>query len=112
MVGRARLLSVSASHAASWLSMTPSLIMGLQLASCLYKVVVRVGHLWWFSVTMAVESYGNWGIEAQKTFFCLATLLAASLSVSKSKAAADFYGHLNMTLTRSVARAILSWPGV
>ena len=53
-------------------------------------------------------SDGNWGVEAQKTFSYLVSLLAASHSVSKSKATADIYGHLNLTLTRSVARAILA----
>ena len=47
-------------------------------------------------------------MEAQETFSRLASLLAASHSVSKSKATADIYGHLNLTLTRSVARAILA----
>ena len=45
-------------------------------------------------------------MEAQETFSRLASLLAASHSVSKSKATADIYGRLNLTLTRSVARAI------
>ena len=47
-------------------------------------------------------------MEAQETFSRLASLLAASHSVSKSKATADIYGRLNLTLTRSVARAILA----
>ena len=47
-------------------------------------------------------------VEAQESFSRLASLLAASHSVSKSKATADIYGHLNLTLTSSVARAILA----
>ena len=64
--------------------------------------------LGWTCVPLAVETYGNWGVEAQVTFSRLASLLAASHSVSKSKATADIYGRLNLTLTRSVARAILA----
>ncbi|KAL5517642.1 hypothetical protein EMCRGX_G003228 [Ephydatia muelleri] len=64
--------------------------------------------LGWTCVPLAVETYGNWGVEAQETFSRLASLLAASHSVSKSKATADIYGRLNLTLTRSVARAILA----
>ena len=50
-------------------------------------------------VPLAVETYGNWGR--------LAPLLAGSHSVPKSKAAADIFDLLNLTLMRSVARAIL-----
>ncbi|KAL5491653.1 hypothetical protein EMCRGX_G016985 [Ephydatia muelleri] len=64
--------------------------------------------LGWTCVPLAVETYGNWGVEAQETFSGLTSLLAASHSVSKSKATADIYGCLNLTLTRSVARAILA----
>ena len=59
-------------------------------------------------IKMHVETYGNWGLEAQETFSRLASLLATSHSVSKSKTIADIYGRLNLTLTRSVARAILA----
>ena len=59
-------------------------------------------------VPLAVVTFGNWGVEAQETFSRLASLLAASHSVSKSKATADIYGRLNLTLTTSVARAILA----
>ena len=62
----------------------------------------------WTCVPLAVETYGNWGVEAQETFSHLASLLAASHNVSKSKATADIYGRLNLTLTRSVAKAILT----
>ena len=64
--------------------------------------------LGWACVPLAVETYGNWGVEAQETFSRLASLLAVSNSVSKSKATADIYGRLNLNLTRSVARAILA----
>ena len=64
--------------------------------------------LGWICIPLAVEAHGNWGKEAQETFFQLASLLAAHHSVPKSKAAADIYGRLNLTLTRTVARAILA----
>ena len=64
--------------------------------------------LGWTCVPLAVETYGDWGREAQETFSRLASLFAASHSVPKSKAAADIYGCLNLTLKRSVARAILA----
>ena len=51
--------------------------------------------LGWTCVPLAVESYGDWGVEAQETFSHLVSLLAASHSVSKSKATADIYGRLN-----------------
>ena len=63
MADRARLLSVSAPHAASWLSVIPSPALGLHLepnqASCFYKVVAGVGHLWWFPMSgLLRESFG------------------------------------------------------
>ena len=62
--------------------------------------------LGWTCVPLAVETYGNWGVEAQETLSRLASLLAASHSVSKSKATAYIYVRLNLTLTRSVARGL------
>eukprot|EP00731_Ephydatia_muelleri_P010281 Em0005g867a len=55
--------------------------------------------LGWTCVPLAVQTYGNWGVEAQETSSRLASLLAASHSVSKSKATADINGCLNLTLT-------------
>ncbi|KAL5510611.1 hypothetical protein EMCRGX_G006179 [Ephydatia muelleri] len=69
--------------------------------------------LGWTCVPLAVETYGNWGVEAQETFSRLASLLAASHSVSKSKATADIYGRLNLTLTRYLATCtdyFSKWP--
>ena len=54
--------------------------------------------LGWTCVPLAVDTFGNWGMEAQETFSRLASLFA----VSKSKAVADIHGHLYLTLTRSV----------
>ena len=64
--------------------------------------------LWSTCVPLAVETYGNWGREAQEKFSWLASRLAASHSVPKSKATEDICGRLNLSLTRSVARAILA----
>ena len=65
--------------------------------------VAKCFELGWTCVPLAVETNGNWGVEAQGTFSRLPSLLAASHSVSKSKATADIYVRLNLTLTRSVA---------
>ena len=70
--------------------------------------VPKCVELGWICIPLAVEAYGNWGKEAQEAFSQLASLLAAHYSVPKSKAAAVIYGRLNLTLTRSVARAILA----
>ena len=41
--------------------------------------------LGWTCVPLAVETYGNWGVEAQETFFRLASLLAASHSCQNQR---------------------------
>ena len=64
--------------------------------------------LGWMCIPMAVETYGNWGKEAQHMFSRLATYLAIHLSCPKSRVLADIYGHLNICLVRAVARAILA----
>ena len=64
--------------------------------------------LGWICIPLAVEAYWNRGKEAQEIFSQLAYLLAVHHSLPKSKAVADIYGCLNLTLTRSVARAILA----
>ena len=60
--------------------------------------------LGWICIPMAVETYGNWGKEAQHMFSRLATYLAIHLSCPKSRVLA---GCLNICLVRAVARAIL-----
>ena len=55
-----------------------------------------------------VESYGSWGKEAQNTFARLASILSISLHCPKAKVLTEIYGRLNISLVRSVARAILS----
>eukprot|EP00731_Ephydatia_muelleri_P014362 Em0008g82a len=64
--------------------------------------------LGWVCVPLAVESYGNWGKEAQNTFARLASILSISLHCPKAKVLTEIYGQLNISLVRSVARAILS----
>ena len=56
---------------------------------------------------LAVESYGNWGMEAHSVFKCLASLIAIHQSCPKASVSAELYGHLNLSLVRSAARAIL-----
>ena len=58
-------------------------------------------------VPLAVETYGNWGKEAKDTFSCLATWLAISSHKSKSSHVLELYSKLNLTLTRSIVRAIM-----
>ena len=64
--------------------------------------------LGWACVPLEVESYGNWGNEAQNTFPGLASILSISLHCPKAKVLTEIYGGLNISLVRSVARAILS----
>ena len=64
--------------------------------------------LGWSCIPLAVETYGNRGKEAQDTISRLASHLAIHLSSPKSSVVAEIYGRLNMTLVRSIARAILA----
>ena len=52
---------------------------------------------------VAVESYGNWGKEAENTFARLASILSISLHCPKAKVLTEIYGQLNISLVRSVA---------
>eukprot|EP00731_Ephydatia_muelleri_P014935 Em0008g655a len=60
--------------------------------------------LGWSCIPLAVETYGNWGKEAQDT----ASHLAIHQTFHKSSLVAEIYGRLNTTLIRSIARAILA----
>ena len=64
--------------------------------------------LGWSCIPLAVETYKNWGKEAQDTISRLASHLAIHQSSPKSSVVAEIYGRLNMTLVRSIARAILA----
>ena len=58
-------------------------------------------------IPQAVKTFGNWGREAQGVFSRLATLLALHQGRSKSTVVRDIYGHLSISLVRSVARSIM-----
>ena len=64
--------------------------------------------LGWSCIPLAVETYGNWGKEAQDTISRLASHLAIHQSPPKSSMVAEIYGRLNITLIRSIDRAILA----
>ena len=59
--------------------------------------------LGWVCIPLAVETYSNWGKEAQNTFSKLASLLSISQCCPKSKIISEIYGRLNLSLLRSVA---------
>ena len=59
--------------------------------------------LGWSCIPLAVETYGNWGKEAQYVFSRLASLLAVGQSSPKPKMDSEIYGRLNLSLVRSVA---------
>ena len=58
-------------------------------------------------IPLAVESYGNWGMEARSTLKRLASLIAIYESRIMASVSSELYGHLNLSLVRSVARAIM-----
>ena len=58
-------------------------------------------------IPLAVESYGNWGVEARSTLKCLASLIAIYESRIMASVSSELYGNLNLSLVRSVARAIM-----
>eukprot|EP00731_Ephydatia_muelleri_P006931 Em0003g1179a len=63
--------------------------------------------LGWLCIPLAVETYGNWGKEAYEVFNCLASLLAFGQTSHKSGLLLEIYSHVNMSLVRPIARAIL-----
>ena len=67
----------------------------------------RCQELGWTCIPLAVETFGCWGKEAQSVFSRLASLLAIHQACPKSSVLHEIYCHMNMTLVRSVARAIL-----
>ena len=60
--------------------------------------------LGWTCIPLAVESYGNW---ARDVFNCLASLLAFGHSSRQPRHLTEIYSHLNMSLARSAAKAIM-----
>ena len=67
----------------------------------------RCQELGWTCIPLAVETYGYWGMEAQSVLSHLSSLLAIGQAIPKPKMLGDIYGHFNMSLVRSVARAIM-----
>ncbi|KAL5497035.1 hypothetical protein EMCRGX_G013429 [Ephydatia muelleri] len=61
----------------------------------------RCQALGWSCIPLAVETFGNWGREAQGVFSRLATLLALHQGRSKSTVVRDIYGHLSISLIES-----------
>ena len=68
----------------------------------------KCSELGWVCIPLAVETYGNWGREAQATFSRLASHLAIITSSHKSKVLTELYSRLNFTLVRAVTRALLA----
>ncbi|KAL5488731.1 hypothetical protein EMCRGX_G017716 [Ephydatia muelleri] len=54
----------------------------------------RCQELGWTCIPLTVETYGNWGMEAQSVFSHLASLLAIGQAIPKPKMLGDIYGHL------------------
>ena len=67
----------------------------------------RCQALGWSCIPFAVETFGSWAREAQCVFSHLATLLALRQGRPKSTVVRDIYGHLSISLVRSVARSIM-----
>ena len=67
----------------------------------------KCAELGWVCVSLAVETYCNWGEEA-RTFGLLATCFAYSSSFHKARVISDMFWKLNISLVRAIARAILT----
>eukprot|EP00731_Ephydatia_muelleri_P031244 Em0022g758a len=57
----------------------------------------RCQELGWTCIPLAVETYGNWGMEAQSVFSRLASLLAIGQAIPKPKMLGHIYGHLEVS---------------
>ena len=68
----------------------------------------KCSELGWVCIPLAVETYGNWGRDAQSTFSRLASHLATITSSHKRKVLTQLYSRLNITLVWAVARALLA----
>ena len=65
--------------------------------------------LGWSCIPLAMETYGNWDKRPRIPSQCrLASHLVIHQSSPKSSVVAEIYGRLNVTLIRSIARAILA----
>ena len=70
----------------------------------------RCQELGWLCIPLAV--YGNWGKEAQSVFSRLASRFPSARPPPKPKMLSEIYSRLNMSLVRSVARAIMGREAV
>ena len=68
----------------------------------------KCDELGWICVPLAVEAYGAWGIEAQRTISRLARRLCIKTNQTMSRVISNLYGRLNMSLIRANSRAMLS----
>eukprot|EP00731_Ephydatia_muelleri_P000935 Em0001g935a len=68
----------------------------------------KCAELGWVCISLAVESYGCWGTEAQQSFSRLAARLAIQMGCSKTQATTIMYQRLSLSLVRANARALLS----
>ena len=57
----------------------------------------KCSELGWTCITIAVETYGCWGVEAMQTLSRLASRLATRGNCSKSHATCLLYGRLSLT---------------
>ena len=90
---------------------------GAAEASKLHSNGPKCQELGWSCIPLAVETYGNWGKEAQDTISRLASHLAIHQSSPKSSVVAEIYGRLNIApallpiLARELPPFSPSWPG-
>ena len=64
--------------------------------------------LGYICVPLAVEAYGAWGIEAQRTISRLAHRLCIETNQTMSRVISILYGQTNMSLIKANSRAMLS----
>ena len=64
--------------------------------------------LGWKCIPLAVESYGNWGLEAKQALSHLSSRLSFGLCYHKSKTLLDLYGRLNVALVQYNARSVVA----
>ena len=68
----------------------------------------KCSELGWSCLPLAVETYGkNWGKEAVNAFALLACRIAMHSGYARSKVTHDLHSKMNLTLTRSMAQALL-----
>ena len=68
----------------------------------------KCSELGWLCITLAVETYGNWGRETQSTFSRLVSHLAIITSSHKGMVLTELYSRLNFTLVWAEAITLLA----